>query len=126
MSPNIPYGDAAESKVEELEDQFDAALAKLARAEQTNEETVPFEVLQRLADGAVPVIVWREHRGLSQEQLAAAARVQVKILAEVESGREDVPLRAMYAIARTLRIDLDDLVPWSMDGDDAVEVAQSC
>nr|WP_294523691.1 helix-turn-helix transcriptional regulator [uncultured Rhodopila sp.] len=113
MSANITDGNAAARETEELEDQLDIALLKLARVEQANEETVPFAVVRRLSDGEVPVAVWREHRGLSAGDLAAAAGVGVEVLEAVESGKEDVPLRIMQAFARALRVDLDDLVPWA-------------
>ena len=115
MSADNQDGNAAAHEAEGLEDQLDAALLKLARVEQANEETVPFEIVQRLSDGEVPVTVWREHRRLTQEELAAAAHVPVELLKAVESGKEDVPLRTMQAIAFRLRVDLDDLVPWSQD-----------
>ncbi len=89
------------------------ALAGLARAEQTNEETVPFAIVRRLVDGEVPVTVWREHRALPVEQLAALAHVPAELSGGIEAGKEDIPLRVMHALALALRIDLDDLVPWS-------------
>nr|WP_294543652.1 helix-turn-helix transcriptional regulator [uncultured Rhodopila sp.] len=112
MSADISDGNAAAREAEELEDQLDIALVKLARVEQANEETVPFEVVRRLSDGEVPVAVWREHRGLSRSDLASAAGVGVDVVEAVESGKEDVPLRIMQVFARALRVDLDDLVPW--------------
>ena len=118
-------GNAAAREAEEQEDELDAVLARLARVEQANEETVPFEVVRRLSDGEVPVTVWREHRGLSQMELAAAASVPRGVLEAVEGGKEDVPLRTMYAIARALRIDLDDLVPWPQDNDGIAQVART-
>jgi hypothetical protein len=36
---------------------------------------VPIEVTKRLMAGAVPVRVWREHRGLSGRTLAARAGI---------------------------------------------------
>jgi mRNA-degrading endonuclease RelE of RelBE toxin-antitoxin system/DNA-binding XRE family transcriptional regulator len=113
---------AAEREAEGSEDAFDSALADLARAEQANQETVPIEIVQRLSDGGVPVAVWREHCSQSQE-LAEAARIPPELLVEIENGKEDVPLRIMHAIASALRVDLDDLVPWSTDGGDVTEVA---
>jgi DNA-binding XRE family transcriptional regulator len=125
MSADIPAGNAAEPGTEGLEDSFDAALVTLARAEQASQETVPLATVRRLSDGEVPVGVWREYRGLSSEQLAAIAHVQEELLAAVEAGKEDVPLRIMHAIARGLRLDLDDLVPWSAHAGTAVPAAPS-
>jgi len=91
---------AAEQKPEGSEDAFDVALADLARSEQANQETVPLAIVQRLSDGEVPAAVWREYRDQSREQLAEAAHVPPELLAHIETGKEDVPLRVMYAIAR--------------------------
>jgi DNA-binding XRE family transcriptional regulator len=118
-------GNTPAREVEALEDQLDVVLLKLARAEQANEETVPLEIVRRLSAGEVPVTVWREYRGLSQAELAAAARVEPDILEAVERGKEDVPLRIMHAIAHALRVDLDDLVPWSLVDDVTVQVVQT-
>src|SRR5689334_6638441 len=104
MSADMADSNAAAREIEALEDQLDATLLKLARVEQANEETVPFEVVRRLSDGDVPVVVRREHRGLSREQLAEAAQVNLEMLEAIESGREDVPLRVMQALARVLRV----------------------
>jgi hypothetical protein len=123
VSQDAQDDDAIEQEAEGSEDAFDTALAKLARAEQTNQETVPITIVQRLSDGEVPVAVWRGHRGQSPEQLAEAAHVPLELLAEIEGGKEDVPLRIMHAIAGALRVDLDDLVPWSVYRDDVTEVA---
>lgn len=125
MSINMADGNAPAREAEELEDQLDVALVKLARVEQANEETVPFAVVRRLSDGEVPVTVWREHRGLSREELSSAAHVQTELLVAVEGGKQDVPLRTMQAIARALRVDLDDLVPWSQENDETIHVSQT-
>jgi DNA-binding XRE family transcriptional regulator len=125
VGPDARGGGAAEPKAAGSEDAFDAALADLARAEQMNQETVPLAIVQRLADGEVPVAVWREYRDQSREQLAEAADVPLELLAAIEAGKEDVSLRLMHAVACALRVDLDDLVPWSVDGDHVTEVAPS-
>src|SRR5690349_16458064 len=117
MSADITHGNAGAHEIEALEDQLDAALLKLARVEQANEETVPFEVVRRLSDGDVPVVVWREYRSLSREQLATAAQVDLGMLEAIENGKEDVPLRIVQSLPRVLRVDLDDLVPWPQGGD---------
>jgi ribosome-binding protein aMBF1 (putative translation factor) len=110
-------GNTVSREIEELEDRLDAALLKLARVEQANDEAVPLAVVQRLSDCAVPTKVWREYRGLSQQELAEAACVSVELVARVENGKEDVPLRVMHAFARALNLELDDLVPWSEQGE---------
>jgi hypothetical protein len=42
----------------------------------SGEELAPSEVTYAILDGGNPVRVWREHRGLTQQQLAEASRDQ--------------------------------------------------
>jgi hypothetical protein len=64
----------------ELEDilAIDAALAKPDR------RMIPFEVTSAILDGANPIRAWREHRGMSHNALAKAARIET-----VRSGWRD-------------------------------------
>ncbi|HEY1935343.1 MAG TPA: helix-turn-helix transcriptional regulator [Acetobacteraceae bacterium] len=125
MSTSPTDGNLGSQEIEELEDRLDAALLKLARVEQANDEAIPIAVVQLLSNGGVPTRIWREYRGLSQEELARAARVPPEVVTQVEAGKEDVPLRSMHALARALNVDLDDLVPWTTDGDEAANLARS-
>ena len=100
-------------EIEALEDLLDAARMRLARMEQANDEGIPGGMVRRLVEGVPPVTVWREHRGLSREALAAAAGVAVTLVEMMEGGKDDVPLQKVSAIARALRVDVEDLVPWT-------------
>ena len=97
-----------------LEDQHDILAAQLARMESANHETTPGDVIHRLCDGANPVQVWREHRALTQEQLATASGVSLAMIQAIESGAE-LTLRIAAVIAKVLRKDAEDLIPWSQD-----------
>jgi transcriptional regulator with XRE-family HTH domain len=57
------------------------------------------------------VRVWREHRGLTVEKLAKAAGISQPYLSQIETGRRDGTFKVMAALARALKIDLDDLAP---------------
>jgi len=92
---------------------LDAAHMRLARMEQANDEGIPGAMVRRLVEGIAPLTVWREHRGLSREALAEASGVTVTLVALMETGKDDVSLQKVSAIARALRIDVDDLVPWT-------------
>jgi len=118
MSTEITTGNSQSQEMEELEDRLDAAMLKLARVGQANDETIPLSVVKRLSDGFVPTMVWREYRNLTPVALAQAAGIPPKLLARIENGKEDIPLRTMHAIAKALEVDLEDLVPWNMDGAD--------
>lgn len=102
-------------ELEAMEDRLDSAIVALARMEQANDERLPWSMVKRFHEGEQPVLVWREHRSMSRDELASAAQVPSALISEIEDGKEDVPLRTMDAIARALRIDLDDLVPWRQD-----------
>ena len=94
------------------EDATDAAAAYAARKRiDEGEELVPAEIANRLLDGENPVRVWREYRGISVKDLAAEAGLSQPYLSQIETGRREGTMRSMAAIARALRVDLDDLAP---------------
>jgi len=74
------------------------------------EELVPAEVAKRLFEGENPIRVWREFRGLSARELAAKSGVSASYLSELETGKKKGGIGRLGAIARTLRVDIDDLV----------------
>ncbi len=82
--------------------------AKQAIAE--GEELVPGEVTYTILDGANPVRVWREHRGLTQKQLAKVAGISVPYLSQIESGKRQGSAEVLAAIAKGLGLSLDDIV----------------
>jgi len=88
-------------------DAYDRAKAALAAGE---DELVPAAVADRLLAGEAPLRVWREHRGLTQSTLAKRAGVPQSVISAIESGRREPSLSALRALARTLNVDLDDLV----------------
>lgn len=103
----IPYreyrrlSEAAEM-AEDVRD-FDEAISR-------DEETVPHAVVQRLVMGEQPVKVWREYRGLTQAALARAARITPAYLSQIETGVREGSVRVLTALARTLQVDVEDLV----------------
>ena len=94
---------------EEAEDIRDAeqAMRELERGE---DELVPGEIVGRLLDGEPPVRVWREHRGLTQAQLAERAGVTQGAVAQIESGKRRGSVDLLRKLAGALNLDLDDLV----------------
>jgi mRNA interferase RelE/StbE len=101
-------------ELEEMEDQRDAVTAMLANMETSNQETVPFQMVRRKINGEAPLLVWREHRGLTVEALAALAEVTEADVASIEAGAEP-GLRLAAALAKALGIDAEDLRPWPQD-----------
>ena len=88
-----------------------AALAVCRCIEAGAEELVPAAVADRLIDGASPLEVWREHRGLSQSALARASDVNRVQIADIEAGRSTGSVRTLRALADALRVNVDDLLP---------------
>lgn len=106
----IPY-EEYERLVEEAEMLQDVRAydeAKKAIAE--GEELIPGEVTYAILDGGNPVRVWREHRGLTQQQLAEAAGISVPYLSQIESGKRRGSAKVLAAIAKELGLSLDDIV----------------
>ena len=106
----IPY-EEYERLVEEAEMLQDVRAydeAKKAMAE--GEELIPSEVTYAILDGGNPVRVWREHRGLTQQQLAEAAGISVPYLSQIESGKRRGSADVLAAIAKELGLSLDDVV----------------
>lgn len=107
----LPYDDY-QALLDLVEDARDAeAIERFARElADGDEETVPIEVLDRLLDGEPPLRVWREHRGLSGAQLAAAVGVTPAHVSKLESGRSEPSLKVLRRLAEALDFDLEDLV----------------
>ncbi len=86
--------------------EYDAAIQAIAEGE----ELIPAEVVYALLDGANPIRVWREYRGLSQGELAARAGISPSYLSQLESGKRDGTMEVLSAVAAALDVTLDDLV----------------
>jgi transcriptional regulator with XRE-family HTH domain len=95
-----------EEMLQDVQD-YDAVKAALERGE---EELIPSEVVYALLDGANPVKVWRNYRGLGQQELAEKAGISIPYLSQLETGKRKGSLDALNAIARALGVSLDDLV----------------
>ena len=56
------------------------------------------------------ILLWRIHRGLTQEELAARARVSRPNLSAIERGRREVSLATLRALALALNVNPGSLV----------------
>ena len=90
---------------------FRAALVVGARIAEGAEELVPACVADRLVDGEAPLLVWREHRGLSQSALARASGVNRVQIVEIEAGRKTGSVSTLRKLADALKVALDDIAP---------------
>jgi ribosome-binding protein aMBF1 (putative translation factor) len=107
----IPEADfrALAEAAEDLADirAYDRAKKRLA---QGKDELVPIEMYDRIAAGENRVRVWREHRGLKLNALAARAGIKPPFLSQIETGRRTASLATVKALARALGVGVDDLV----------------
>lgn len=85
---------------------YDAAMQAIAEGE----ELIPSEVVDALVDGENAIRVWREYRGMTQQQLAKVAEISVPYLSQLESGKRKGSTSVLSAIAKGLDLTLDDLV----------------
>lgn len=94
--------------VEMLEDMqaFDEAKQRIA----DGEEIVPSAITYAILDGGNPIRVWREYRGLTQQQLADKVGISKPYLSQLESGKRAGTTEVLSAIAHMLNLTLEDIV----------------
>jgi transcriptional regulator with XRE-family HTH domain len=90
-----------------IEDRADIAAVRAYRA--SPGESFPDAVLGALLDGAHPVKVFREHRGLTQAGLAKAVGTSAVYVSQIERGERPAGRRLLPRIAEALRVDIDML-----------------
>lgn len=107
----LPYDEytALIERLELLEDLRDCQdfEERLARGE---EELTPGDVVERLVNGEHPVRVWREHRGLTQEELGTRAGLSGPYLSQIESGKREGTVKVYAALSKALKVEIDDLI----------------
>jgi ribosome-binding protein aMBF1 (putative translation factor) len=91
------------------EDASDSAVAKKAIAR--NEEVLSEAEMDELLAAKTPLAFWRRKRGLTQIDLAKAAKIAQGFLSEIESGLKTGDVAVLLRIAVALEISLLDLVP---------------
>lgn len=106
--PEAEYRMLAES----AEDNADVQAAILAeRRHLAGEEYFPAALVDRLVDGESPLKVWREYRGLTQQQLGERLGLSKMMISGLETGKRDTSARNWRRLAEILAVDLDDLIP---------------
>lgn len=104
----IPYADYLRM-LEILEDKADErVVAEFQEAYSAGREfLIPAEILRRELDGESPIKVWREYRGLTQQELADKAGISKPYLSQIESGKRQGTVETLAAVARALDVPLD-------------------
>ena len=108
-----------EALIERIEDAEDNAFLDTVEAreqaigkESARADYLSAELVRRLIDGEHPVRVWRAHRGLGRDALAAAAGIAPSYLSEIETRRKPGSFTALAKLAAALHVSLDDLAAW--------------
>ena len=106
----IPYADY-QHFLELLEDEADArVIAEFHEAYTAGREfMVPDEILRRELAGESPIKLWRERRGLTQQELAEKAGISKPYLSQIETGKRQGTVETLSSLARSLDIPLDVL-----------------
>ena len=106
----IPYEDYRHF-LELLEDEADArVVAEFHEAYTAGREfMVPNEIVRREMAGESPIKLWREHRGLTQQELATRSGISKAYLSQIETGKRQGTVETISAIARSLEVPLDVL-----------------
>ena len=83
-------------------------IREFREAKAADEETYSSEVINRLIlNEENPIRVYRDHRGLTQQQLADKCGIQRAYLAEIETGRKSGSIKTLKTIAAALEVDLN-------------------
>jgi DNA-binding XRE family transcriptional regulator len=106
----LPYEEYLQllEQAELLEDirDFDEISAAIERGD---EELIPAEVVNAILDGKNPIKVWREYRGLTQQQLADKARISKPYLSQIETWKRTGATSVLSAIAKALDVTLEQV-----------------
>lgn len=106
----LPYEEYLKliEQAELLEDirDFDEISAAIERGD---EELIPAEVVNAILDGRNPMKVWREYRGLTQQQLADIVRISKPYLSQIEAGKRTGTTDVLSAIAKALDVSLEQV-----------------
>ena len=79
------------------------------RARSEGGESFPIEVADRLLAGESPIRVYRSYRGMTQQELAAAAGINPVYLPQIGRGLRTGSTKTLGALAKLLDVSLDDL-----------------
>jgi DNA-binding XRE family transcriptional regulator len=105
--PRAEY-DRLRAAAEDLADlqAYDRAKAALSVGE---DELIPAEYVNRLLNGQNSLRVYRDLRGLTQNDLAGCAGVNRVTVAEIETGRKQGSVATLRKLAGALGVTVDDL-----------------
>lgn len=80
-------------------------------AKHNAEESFPIGIADRLLAGENPIKIFRNLRGMTQNQLAEAVNINAVYLSQIETGKRTGSINTLTAIATALNVAVDDLSP---------------
>ncbi len=110
-SVTMPY-EEYERLVAFQEDFEDSVLAETVKERITSgeEECFPLGLVEQVVNGENPVKLYREYRGLTQQQLSEKSCIERSYIAQIETGRKRGSVDALKEIAAALGLDVDDII----------------
>jgi DNA-binding XRE family transcriptional regulator len=93
-----------------LLDALEDAEARAALRQSEGQESFPKEIADALINGGHPVRVFRQYRKLTLTALAKAAGVSISYLSEIEKGHKPGSAAALSAVAKILKVEVEDLI----------------
>ena len=100
----LPYKEY-DNLLNALEDKEDIKAVKDFHS--NNQKTIPFELLQSIANGKNAIRVFREFRKISQIKLAEQAGISRQYLCQIENGTRKGSHKVLKRIADILDVDID-------------------
>lgn len=85
---------------------YDAAKARLEDGE---DELIPLEITERRLNGESPLRVWREHRKLTQAELAKMSKVSRALIAAIETKRKTGSVSTSKKLGAALDVSWEQL-----------------
>ena len=85
---------------------YDAADVHLESGE---DELIPLEITERRLQGEPALRLWREHRKLTQEQLAKKAKVSRALIAAIENNRKSGSVSTWKKLGAVLNVSWEQL-----------------
>jgi DNA-binding XRE family transcriptional regulator len=85
---------------------YDAAKARLEAGE---DELIPLQIIERGLKGESVLRIWREHRKLTQEQLAKKSNVSRALIAAIETSRKAGSVSTLKRLGAALDVSWEQL-----------------
>jgi DNA-binding XRE family transcriptional regulator len=104
MNPTLDTSECAEMLADVRA--YDAAKARLESGE---DELIPLEMIERRLRGEPALRIWREHRKLTQEQLAKKSKVSRALIAAIKTRRKTGSVSTWKKLGAALNVSWEQL-----------------